>query len=98
MMRSLIRNKRTYALAAIITFACLFLAAVSVRAQTTQSPIPLPNPPTPVVDYANVLDDATEQQLNNILMNLSENSQANVEMAAVTVRTTGGQDIFDYSL
>jgi uncharacterized protein len=58
----------------------------------------MPNPPTPVVDYANVIDDATEQRLDNMLKNLSENKQANVEMAVVTVRTTGGQDIFDYSL
>ena len=82
-----------------MAFACLLLACVSVRAQTTtQAPIPQPNPPTPVVDYANVIDDATEQRLNNLLMNLSENKQANVEFAVVTVRTTGGQDIFDYSL
>jgi uncharacterized membrane protein YgcG len=48
--------------------ACLLLASVSVRAQTTQSPIPQPNPPRPVVDYANVIDDATEKRLNDILM------------------------------
>lgn len=82
-----------------MAFACLLLACVCVRAQTTtQAPIPQPNPPTPVVDYANVIDDATEQRLNNLLMNLSENKQANVEFGVVTVRTTGGQDIFDYSL
>jgi uncharacterized protein len=94
----LIQTTRIYASFVAVAFACLFMACVSARAQTTQSPIPLPNPPTPVVDYANVIDDATEQRLNNILMNLSENPQANVEMAVVTVRTTGGQDIFDYSL
>jgi uncharacterized protein len=50
------------------------------------------------VDYANVLDAATKKRLENILKNLSENPKANVEMAVVTVKTTGGQDVFDYSL
>lgn len=68
-----------------------------MRAQKAQAPIPQPDPPTPVVDYADIIDPATEQRLNNILKNLSENEQANAEMAVVTVRTTGGQDIFDYS-
>jgi uncharacterized protein len=79
-------------------FSCLLLGSVSLRAQTTESPVPMPNPPTPVVDTANVIDDATEQRLNNILKNLSENKTANVEMGVVTVKTTGERDIFDYSL
>jgi uncharacterized protein len=99
MMTPLIRINRTFALIAATTFACLILVCVlPAQAQTTQAPIPQPNPPTPVVDYANVIDDATEQRLNNILMNLSENKQANAEFAVVTVRTTGNQDVFDYSL
>ena len=63
-----------------------------------QSPIPQPNPPAPVVDTADVIDAATEQRLNNILKNLSENKAANAEFGVVTVKTTGGQEIFDYSL
>lgn len=78
--------------------ACLLLLSATSYAQTTKSPVPLPNPPTPVVDQANVIDDATKQRLNNVLMNLSENKQANVEMGVVTVNTTGGQPIEDYSL
>ena len=58
----------------------------------------MPNPPVPVVDTADVIDAATEQRLNNILKNLSENKGANAEFGVVTVRTTGAQDIFDYSL
>lgn len=98
MIAPLIKSIRTTPLHAAFALVCvLALSAVSL-AQTTQSPVPLPNPPTPVVDNANVIDAATEQRLNDILMNLSENAQANVEMAVVTVRTTGDQDIFDYSL
>jgi uncharacterized protein len=84
---------------ALFLFVCLLAGGLTVRAQQPmQAPIPQPNPPTPVVDYANVIDDATEQRLNNILKNLSENTQANAEMAVVTVKTTGDMDIFDYSL
>jgi uncharacterized protein len=83
---------------AVLLFSCLFLFGAFVHAQTTQSPIPQPDPPTPVVDYANVIDPATRQRLNNILENLSENKTANAEFAVVTVKTTGDQDIFNYSL
>ncbi|HMF55243.1 MAG TPA: TPM domain-containing protein, partial [Pyrinomonadaceae bacterium] len=81
-----------------MVLACALLCCTASLAQTTQSPVPQPNPPTPVVDLANVIDDATEQRLNNVLMNLSESKQANVEMGVVTVSTTGGQPIEDYSL
>ncbi len=96
MIELLIRHKsRALFLAAL---ACLLLASVSARAQTALSPVPQPDPPRPVVDNANVIDEATEKRLNDLLMNLSENKQADVEMGVVTVSTTGGQDIFDYSL
>jgi uncharacterized protein len=84
---------------ALFLFVCLLAGGAPLRAQQgMQAPIQQPNPPTPVVDYANVIDDATEQRLNNILKNLSENEQANAEMAVVTVKTTGDTDIFNYSL
>lgn len=83
---------------ALFLFVCLLAGGATVRAQQMQAPIPQPNPPTPVVDYADIIDPATEQRLNNILKNLSENPQANAEMAVVTVKTTGDTDIFNYSL
>ena len=98
MMTSLNNHQYRFVRLAAFLFACLLLGSVSLRAQETQSPVPMPNPPTPIVDNANVIDAATEQRLDNILKNLSENKAANVEMGVVTVRTTGGQDIFDYSL
>jgi len=100
MMTVLIPTNRKFVFLVALAFACLLSCAVppSAMAQAMQSPIPQPNPLSPVVDYANVIDAATEQRLDNMLKNLSENQQANVEMAVVTVKTTGGQDIFDYSL
>jgi uncharacterized protein len=65
-------------------------------AQTAQSPIPLPSPFTPIVDYANVIDPQTESKLGNIYLNLKQRTK--IEFAVVTVDTTGGQDAFEYSL
>jgi uncharacterized protein len=65
-------------------------------AQTGESPIPLPQPFTPVVDNANVIDQETRSKLESIYRNLKQ--RADIEFAVVTVDTTGGQDIFEYSL
>jgi uncharacterized protein len=80
------------------TFGCAVLlsAANLSAAQTGQSPIPLPSPFTPVVDNANVIDPETEQKLGSIYLNLKQ--RADIEFAVVTIDTTGGQDIFEYSL
>lgn len=67
------------------------------HAQTApKSPIPLPEPFTPVVDYANVIDPETKKRLETIYLNLKQ--RANIEFAVVTVRTTGDRDIFEFSL
>src|SRR2546425_4312873 len=77
--------------------ALLFLTFPgSAAAETAKSPIPLPSPFTPVVDYAKVIDPETRSKLESIYVNLKE--RANIECAVVTVDTTGDQDIFDYSL
>lgn len=78
--------------------ACAFLLGTAqlASAQTGESPVPLPSPFTPIVDNANVIDAETEAKLGSIYLNLK--NRADVEFAVVTVDTTGGQDIFDYSL
>jgi uncharacterized protein len=77
--------------------AILLLACHSPAiAQHGESPIPLPTPFTPIVDYANVIDADTRQKLESIYVNLKQ--RADIEFAVVTVDTTGDQDIFDYSL
>ena len=79
-----------------LCLAMLIISAQTTRAQRPQSPIPLPDPFTPVVDNANVIDAETRKQLESIFANLKQ--QADIEFAVVTVPTTGEQDIFDYSL
>jgi uncharacterized protein len=75
-------------------FSLLLLSVGSAASQTTQSP--LPSPTGYVNDYAHVIDSATKQQLEATLSNLDHQQQ--IQFAVVTVDTTGGQDIFDYSL
>src|SRR5882672_2646282 len=62
-------------------------------AQPAQSP--LPSPTGYVNDYAGVIDAAAKDRLETTLGNLDRQQQ--IQFAVVTVDTTGGQDIFDYS-
>lgn len=75
----------------------LSLFVVDASAQTApQSPVPLPVPFNPIVDNANVIDAETRQRLEAIYLRLKE--RANIEYSVVTVDTTGGRDIYDFSL
>src|SRR2546421_2232968 len=75
-------------------FVLLVAAIVSASGQTAQSPLP---PPTGYVnDYARVIDPPTKQQLETTLANLDQ--QQKIQFSVVTVDTTGGREIFDYSL
>lgn len=56
----------------------------------------LPKPQGFVNDFAGVIDEETQQQLEMKLIQLKNRSA--IEFAVVTVETTGGQSIFDYSL
>jgi uncharacterized protein len=77
-----------------VAFIALLTGIVSAFAQTAQSP--LPNPTGYVNDYANVIDKATKDRLETTLENLDRQQQ--IQFSVVTVDTTAGQDIFDYSL
>jgi uncharacterized protein len=84
---------------ACVALAFAILSTVNLRttfAQHNTSPVPLPEPFTPIVDNANVIDVETRKRLEAIYVNLKQ--RADIEFAVVTVPTTGDQDIFDYSL
>lgn len=74
--------------------AVLLITATNGYAQTTQSP--LPSPTGYVNDYVGVIDRATKAELETTLTNLDREQK--IQFAVVAVDTTGGQDIFDYSL
>lgn len=78
-----------------LLLASVLLTSWSAAISQTSSPLPPPNPFRWVNDYADVLDSATEERMEAILRALKE--KADIEFAVVTIRTTGGQPIFDYS-
>ncbi len=88
-------------LRSLLLVAALLATVSGVWAQTPVAP-PLPVPHdaagklTPIGDYANVLDDATEQNLANILKNLKDRN--NIDFAVVTTKTLDGALPYDYSL
>jgi tetratricopeptide (TPR) repeat protein len=56
----------------------------------------LPPPEGSVTDFAGALDYNATKRLENLLATLKE--RAGIELTVLTVKTTGGKDIFDYSL
>jgi uncharacterized protein len=83
-----------FAISLALGVAGLLLVSSAARAQTTQSP--LPQPTGYVNDYAGVIDRATKEQLETTLTNLDH--QQKIQFAVVTVDSTNGQEIYDYSL
>jgi uncharacterized protein len=77
---------------------CLLVLSINklVHAQVLTSPLPQPPSGKAIGDYANVIDETTEAQLETTLTNLK--TRANIELGIATVNTTGDRDIFDYSL
>lgn len=59
---------------------------------------PLPAPEGFVNDYANVIDPATEQRIEEKIAEFKKATNPSVELAVAIVDTTGGRPIFDYSL
>jgi uncharacterized protein len=77
-----------------MTVAVALAAAVPAAAQSDQSPLPAPT--GYVNDYAKVIDNGTKSRMEATLTNLDREHQ--IQFAVVTVDTTNGRDIFDYSL
>jgi hypothetical protein len=73
-------------------------ASTPAQAASPTPPVksPLPPPKGFVNDFAGVIDIEAGSQLEARLRRLK--ARANIEIGVVTVETTGGQDIFDYSL
>ncbi len=104
MMNSRLMNKiclpvkTKFFLAAIILFMAASAGISQENQPWSQNVSPLPPPTGFVNDYAGVIDPATKQQLEAKLKAFKESTNPSVELAVVTVRTTGDRAIFDYSL
>jgi uncharacterized protein len=77
--------------------ACLLAVLVTLAAAAAVSAqVNIPANTGFVNDYAGVIDSTTKQALETRLKDLRDNTR--IEIAVLAVRTTEGQDIFDYSL
>jgi uncharacterized protein len=76
------------------TLVVVALVVCAASAQTGQSPLPAPT--GYVNDFARVIDSGTKQRLETILTNLDR--EQHIQFSVVTVDSTGGQDIYDYTL
>src|ERR1041385_5731705 len=77
-----------------MTVVVALTAVIPAAAQSEQSPLPVPT--GYVNDYAKVIDDGTKSRMETTLTNLDRQHQ--IQFAVVTVDTTNGREIFDYSL
>ncbi|HWT03585.1 MAG TPA: TPM domain-containing protein [Pyrinomonadaceae bacterium] len=92
MFELLKRSNRTSLFVATVVSVCLLATSVPALAQEGSE---LPESEGSVTDLANVLDSTATRRLENMLAALKE--RAGIELAIVTVKTTGGEKIFDYS-
>lgn len=81
-----------------LIFVVLFGAAMNVFAQFSINESPLPAPTAPVNDFANVIDDAVERELNQKIIAFKARTNPQVVLAVATIKTTGGRPIEEYSL
>ena len=88
------QNNRAASFVAIFVLACLF--AVMTPGTRAQEGKLLPPREGSLTDFAGVLDYGVSKRLENMLANLKE--RAGIELAVVTIKTTGGKEISDYSL
>jgi tetratricopeptide (TPR) repeat protein len=76
---------------ALALWTCAPLARAQQESQTT-----VPKLDGHVNDFAAIIDTETDKRLEAMLAGLKE--QAGIDVAVVTVKTTGGEDVSDYTL
>jgi uncharacterized protein len=98
-MRKNLSTIKFNALILILLYGLLSLQVVSQTASPFSiNESPLPAPTEPINDFADVLDESTEQTLNQRIKDFKARTNPQVVLAVAIVRTTGERDIFDYSL
>jgi uncharacterized protein len=74
----------------------ILLALVTLAPLACAEPISSLKPTGYVNDFAGVLTPATKDQLNEMCLQVGQKAKA--QIAIVTVKSTDGQDVFDYSV
>jgi uncharacterized protein len=84
-----------YSQRAVLCVTLLWLSSGVALGQTSPSALPAKTG-NAINDFANVIDQATTNRLETMMINLKRN--ADIEFAVVTVPTTGELTAFDYTL
>lgn len=92
------KNFRSVINVAALLLVCWIAVFPQTEPSLSNSTAPIPNNGQPVNDYANVIDDAVEQELNQKIKDFKARTNPPVVLAVATVRTTEGRDKFEYSL
>lgn len=92
------KNIRSVFSIAAIILVCWITIFPQSSTPLSNNVAPIPNNGQPVNDYANVIDDAVEQQLNQKIKDFKARTNPPVVLSVATVRTTEGRDRFEYSL
>jgi uncharacterized protein len=79
-----------------LKFLSILLAVVACAALAAAEPVSSLKPSGYVNDFADVLSAATQDQLNEMCRQVDQKAQA--QIAVVTIKSTDGQPIFDYSV
>ena len=86
----------------LLTIAVILAAAFLCFGQETQpfsvNTSPLPEPTGFVNDYTGVIDAETKQRLETRLTQFKASTNPQIEIAVAVIQTTGGRDIFEYSV
>lgn len=88
---------RRISLTIFALFAAFAITVVGQNAGDTSDPTTL-QPTGFVNDYVGVIDPATKAELEKKLTDLKATTDPQVEIAVAVIKTTGGRDIFDYSI
>jgi uncharacterized protein len=80
------------------TILVVILANIALFGQSFQIDPNLQQPTGMVNDFANIIDDSTQQQIEQKLRDFKVKTNPQVEIAVVTIKTTSDKPIFDYSL
>src|SRR5437762_11367774 len=92
-MRLSVNNYRALFFAGVIAI-CLAILGLNPRAGA-QGKHP-PRRAGHINDFAEIFDAATKERLEAVLASLKQ--KTDVDFVVATVKTTGGEDIYDYSL
>jgi uncharacterized protein len=93
-----LRAKSRSLLAASVFLLAVVAAHSQNSGQFSINESPLPAPTGYVNDLAGVIDQATKDQLETRIKQFKDTSNPTTELAVAVVRSTGGRDIFEYSL